>query len=529
MAQEITKNTTPPVVEVYNPRTGELLYSFQEITEEDVEKMYKTAWEAFEKISAMSVRERLEELDKIKQYLIKNREEIAKFITKETGKCLTDALILELFPAVDQIDYYQKYAEKILKDQKVPTPILLMGKKSKIVYEPLGVILIISPWNYPFHLSFVPFVCAFVAGNSAIIKPSRLTPLKGLYEKIIEESGFMKGALQIAYASRKTANLLIEKKPAKIHFTGSVEVGKTIMRQASQYLIPVELELGGKDPMIVFEDVNLERTVNGAIWGSFTNCGQTCTSVERIFVHEKIYDDFVKLMVEKVKKLRTLANTPDPTDEAELDVGCMTADFQIEEIESQIKEAKEKGCEILCGGSREGKSHAFPPTIVTKVGRDYRIQYHETFGPVVTITPFSTEEEAIQMANDSPYGLSASVWSADIKRAERVARKIVTGNVSINNVLATQANSALPFGGIKDSGFGRYRGAQGLYAFSNVKSILIDRQWGRLEAYWYPYSRAKFNLFSKVFESVFQRGIIPLLKTAWLGLKLEILSWKHRL
>lgn len=521
--------STHPTVEVKNPKTGELLYSFQEITEADVEKMYDTAKKAFAIISSMSVRERLNELDKIKQYIIQHREEIAEFITRETGKCITDALLLEVFPSVDQIDYYQKYGEKILRDQKVPTPLLLMGKKSKIVYDPLGIILIISPWNYPFHLSFVPFVCAFTAGNAVIIKPSRITPLKGLYEKIIEESGFMKGALQIAYASRKTANLLIEKKPDKIHFTGSVDVGKIIMKQAAEHLIPVELELGGKDPMIVFEDVNLERTVTGAIWGSFTNCGQTCTSVERIFVQEKIFEPFVNLMVEKAKKLRTLANTPNPSDEKELDVGCMTANFQIEEIESQLEEAKQKGAKVLCGGERRKDSHAFPPTIITNVGRDYRIQYHESFGPVVTITPFKTEEEAIQMANDSPYGLSASVWSADKKRAERVARQIVTGNVSINNVLATQANSALPFGGIKESGFGRYRGAQGLYAFSNIKSILIDHQWNRMEAYWHPYSRKKFELFSQVFESVFKRGILPLLKTAWIGLKLELLARKDRL
>jgi len=524
-----TTMSTPPTVEVRNPRTGEMLYSFLEISEADVKQMYDNAQKAFEIISSMSVRERLDEIDKIKQYIINHREEIAHFITKETGKSITDALILELFPAADQIDYYQKNAEKILKDQKVPTPIILIGKKSKIVYEPLGIILIISPWNYPFHLSFVPFVCAFIAGNSVIIKPSRLTPLKGLYEKIIEESGFMKNALQIAYASRKTANLLIEKKPAKIHFTGSVDVGKTIMKQAAEHLIPVELELGGKDPMVVFEDVNLERTVTGAIWGSFANCGQTCTSVERIFVQEKIFEPFVNLMVEKVKNLKTLANTPNPTDEKELDVGCMTAEFQIEEIESQLEEAKRKGANILCGGEREKGSHALPPTIVTNVGRDYRIQYHETFGPVVTITPFKTEEEAILLANDSPFGLSASVWSADLKRAERVARKIVTGNVSINNVLATQANSALPFGGIKDSGFGRYRGSHGLYAFSNTKSILIDRQGNRIESYWHPYSHQKFELFSQLFESAFKRGIIPLLKTSWIGLKLELLSRKHRL
>jgi acyl-CoA reductase-like NAD-dependent aldehyde dehydrogenase len=207
----------------------------------------------------------------------------------------------------------------------------------------------------------------------------------------------------------------------------------------------------------------------------------------------------------------------------------MTADFQIREIEGQIAEAKERGATFACGGPRVGASHVLPLTVVTDVTPDLKIQSNESFGPVVTVMRFKTEDEAVALANDSPFGLSASVWSADVARAERVARRLVTGNVSINNVLATQGNPALPFGGIKDSGFGRYRGAEGLHAFSNVKSILVDRQSSRLEAYWYPYSREKYGLFAQVIDAVFGGGALGLLKTLWLGMKLEIHTRKHRL
>lgn len=515
--------------EVQNPRTGDTLYTVEEPAPGEITAVYEKARAAAVKLRAMTVRQRLDELRKLQRYLLENRDKVARRICEETGKCITDAMLAEIFPALDIIEYYSKRAEKMLADRKAYTPIMLAGKKSHVIYEPLGVVLIISPWNYPFNLSFLPWVCAFVAGNAAIMKPSKETPLKGLMEEMISESGFMPDALQLVYASRRTADLLIEAKPDKIHFTGSVGAGKKIMAKAAELLIPVELELGGKDPMIVFEDVDMERAVNGAMWGCFVNSGQTCTSIERIFVHEKIYDAFLAMFKDKVEKIVTLDQPEGRDDEYTLTMGCMTAEFQIREIEDQLEKSTAQGARVITGGSRAPGTHRFKPTIIVDVTPDMPIQWRESFGPVVTVTPFKDEEEAICMANDSPYGLSASVWSNDLDRAWRVAGRLVTGNVSINNALATQANSALPFGGVKDSGFGRYKGEIGLHAFSNIKSIQIDRNSNRLEGYWYPYSRTKYELFSAIMNAAYGGRPFGLLKTILGGLKLEYFSRRHRL
>ncbi len=518
-----------PVIEVSNPRTGDVLYQAAEPTAAEVDAVYARAEKAFETLRAMSVGQRLDELLKLKRYLLNNREKVARRIVEETGKCMTDALLTEIFPTLDLIDYYNKYAVRILADKKVHTPLMLLGKKSRIVYEPLGPVLIISPWNYPFNLSVLPFICAFIAGNPVILKPSKETPLKGVLEEMIAESGFMPDALQVVYASRRTADLLIDKKPAKIFFTGSVNVGRKIMARAAELLVPVELELGGKDPMLVFEDVNLNRAVNGAIWGGFVNSGQTCTSVERIFVHESIYEPFLAMLKEKTEGIVTLQHAEGQTDEGALTMGCMTADFQIREIEAQLETSVHMGARIVTGGKRQPGSHVFPPTIVADVAPDMPIQCQETFGPVVTVTPFTDEDEAVRMANDSVFGLSASVWSADSVRARRVARRLTTGNVSINNVLATQANPALPFGGVKHSGFGRYKGEAGLHSFSNIKSVLEDRNSGMLELYWYPYSQEKYALFQAMIDAVFRKSPLRLVRTVAVALKLLRLSRKQRL
>ncbi len=515
------------VIQVRSPRTGELLYEVPEPDAAEVERVYARARAAFERTRAMPVRARLAELGKLKRWLIANRRRVAEFISRETGKSLFDALAMEVFPAVDLITWYEKRAEKILADRKVSTPIMLIGKKSRIAFEPLGPVLIIAPWNYPFNLSFLPFVCAFTAGNPVILKPSKDTPLKPLYEAMLSESGFMADALQVVYASRRTADLLIDARPAKIFFTGSVGVGKKVMARAAELLIPVELELGGKDPMIVFDDVNIERAVNGALWGGLANCGQTCVSVERLFVQRGIYGRFLATLKEKAERLVTLASPEAAKGEEWLSVGSMTTEGQIRTVEEQVEDARRRGAKVLC--ARVPGTRIYPPTIIADVTPDMPVQCEETFGPVITVTPFDTEEEAIRMANDSPFGLAASVWSHDLARAERVARALVTGNVSINNVLATLANPALPFGGVKESGFGRYKGELGLLSFCNIKSIMIDRDSSRLEAYWFPYMPEKFNLIMRVFESAFESGPVALLKTALTGLKLELLSRRHRL
>lgn len=513
------------VLTVKNPTSNQVIYEFESIDKNSINNIFQKARDVSEIIRDLPIYKRVEEISKIQEYIVENKERIISKIVQETGKTKTDALTSEILPTLDVIDYYRKNATKILSDKVVHTPLLLMGKKSKVYYEPLGVILVISPWNYPFYQAVVPFVSAFLSGNSVIYKPSELTPLKGLLEEMFEKTNFIKNSFQIVYGDKETGKQLIENKPDKVFFTGSVEAGKKIMEQASKHLIPVELELGGKDSMIVFDDVDLERTVNGAIWGALTNSGQSCTSVEKLFVHEEIYPRFIKKLEEKVLNL---TNTQNKKDNGDTDIGFMTAEFQIKKIELQIEDAVEKGAKLICGGKRENDSMYFPPTIITNINETMDIYNQETFGPLIPVIKFSDEKEVIKLSNNTEFGLSASVWSKDLERADRVARKLKVGNVSINNVMITEGNPALPFGGIKSSGFGRYKGEEGLISFSNTKSIVIDTQSSKIEANWYPYTSDKYNMFVKLIDSLFSKKS-SLVKTAINGLKLEKISSKRKI
>ncbi len=508
-----------------NPRNGNVLYTVTNPSSDEISAVMDRAQAAHIKVSAMTVQQRAAEAMKLKKYIVENKHKIAQIIVEENGKSLLDAMVGDIFSTLDLIDFYAgkngKNSVKILADQKVHTPLLMMGKKSKIYYNAIGPVLVISPWNYPLNTALTPAICAFMAGNSVIIKPSEWTPLLGVLEPMLKESGFIQDGIQVVAGDRETGKALVESKPAKIFFTGSVRGGKAIMEHASHHLIPVELELGGKDPMVVFGDANLERATNGAVWGALNNTGQGCTSVERCFVEESLYEPFVAKLKEKFAKLSSSDRWGDKPDEGNMDLGAITTPFQLETIRAQVEGAKAQGADVWTAYEPIADAPNYPPTIITNVTDDMDIQREETFGPTITIMPFKGEEEAVCLANDTIYGLSSSVWSSDLEKADRVARRIEAGNVCINDVMVTEGNAALPFGGVKQSGIGRYKSTVGLHNFCNIKSIMVDGGKKPTEGHWYPYSHEKYNLLAKVIDDLAVGGLGGLIRLLGTGSKLD--------
>lgn len=484
---------------------------------------YEKSRNSERKISDLSLKKRLELVENIRQVVLRRQEEIITTIQKETFKARTDIVTSEIFPLFEHLDFIKREAYKALQDEKVPTPIAMMGKSSKIWFEPLGTVLVISPWNYPFYQAIVPITCSFITGNATVYKPSELTPLKGLVESVLKDAGFESDWVSIVYGDGKVGSDLIDQKPQKIFFTGSVATGKKIMAQAAQYLIPVELELGGKDPMVVFEDVNLERAVKGAAWGAFTNSGQSCTSVERLYVQESIYSAFKTKLVEETKKMKLGIDT-----DGDSDMGAMISEKQVSIVADLVKDAVNQGAIMLTGSEWDFKNKMIPPIILEGTTHAMRINQEEIFGPVLPIMRFKDEDEAIRLANDSNFGLSASVWSKDKERALRVSRKLSTGNISINNVMVSEGNHDLPFGGVKESGIGRYKGVHGLRSFCNMKSVLIDADSSKIEANWYPYTKKKYGLFTGLIQSLFGGGIKKWVGLVSYGLPLESEAKKER-
>ncbi|MBI2435204.1 MAG: aldehyde dehydrogenase family protein [Candidatus Hydrogenedentes bacterium] len=509
-----------PITKV-NPRTGETLYTLAEPSEAMLAEVMQRAAAVYEQLKRTTIQERIAETLKLRDYLIAHQQDIAEAIVRENGKCITDALVGDVFTCVDLIDHYAKAAPKILADEKVSTPIMLMGKKSKIMYCPIGPVLVIAPWNYPLNTALTPALCAYLAGNPVVIKTSEWTPLKGVLDRILQESGVFKDAFQVVFGGRDTGRRLVALHPAKIFFTGSVRGGKEVLAQAAPHLIPVELELGGKDPMLVFADAHLDRAVHGAVWGALNNSGQGCTSVERCFVERAIYNVFLERLKTEFGRLSTTDTFSAPEDRGELQLGCITTPFQLEKIAGQVQAARVQGAEVWTAYPPRAAAPMVPPTIVTGASAGMDVQREETFGPVITVTPFDSEEEAIHLANDTEYGLSSSVWTGDLARAERVARAMEAGNVCINDVMISEGNSALPFGGVKQSGMGRYKSAVGLRNFCNIKSIIVDKGKKKKEAHWYPYTAEKYRLFQQVLSAMGQHGLSKWLRLIKAGLRLD--------
>lgn len=486
-------------LEFVNPWNEEIFGEVAESSVDDVKKAMKAGRAAFNHWQNTSIKNRIEYLAKIRKYFVKNLDELVEGISKNTGKVYTDTLSSEIYPTLDIIKYYEKNLGRILKPRKVKTPAFLIGKESYIEYRPMGVIAVIAPWNYPFQLSVIPIISALAAGNCVIYKGSEVTPyVSVLIEEMFKSAGIPEGVIQVLFGGKEIGEEIINQKPDKVFFTGSVATGKKIAESAARDLIPVELELGGKDPMIVFEDANINRAVQGALWGAFTNCGQVCMSVERLYVQESIYDEFLSNLVFEFDKLNYGSDTYD-------DIGSMTSKAQIKIVKNHIDDAIKKGAIAITGRKlKEENGFKINPVILTNVNNDMLVMTDETFGPVLPIMKFKTEEEAIKLANDSPYGLNSSIWTKDLNRAKRVVRQLVTGGCCINDVIISVANPHLPFGGVKNSGIGRYHSEQGIYTFCNQTSIVVDEGRKNKGINWYPYDKKSYRRLKKLISLLYK-------------------------
>ena len=484
---------------------------------------FSAAQQGFDRYRHLSVAARLAELAKLKAEILRSRSSIVERIMAEVGKCRTDALIAEIIGTVDWITWLEANAPALLAPERVKTPITLLGKQSLLLHEAVGVVLVICPWNYPFHNAVTAIAAAVVTGNAVVYKPSEHTPCSGLLEACLATSPVLQALVQIAYGDGAVGEAPIEQGPAKIFFTGSGPTGTKVMAQAARRLIPVELELGGKDAMIVFADSPLQRPVAGALWGAFTNAGQSCSGVERLLVEAAVVEPFLEQLVTQAKHL--VVRSDDPGD---ADLGRMTVAFQRDKVIEHVEDALAKGARLRFG-QLPSKDHLLvTPIILDRITTDMLVWREETFGPVLPVMAFQDEAEAVHLANASDYGLCASVFSADKTRAMRVATALEVGGVSINNVNMSEGNPGLPFGGAKKSGFGKLRGPEGLLGFTRSKAVLIDQSSNKIEANWYPYTREKLRRFDRFVDALYTPRLLRLLYVAWHGLRLEAFSQKPR-
>ncbi|MCB1158686.1 MAG: aldehyde dehydrogenase family protein [Leptospiraceae bacterium] len=497
-----TSETEDIQFQVINPANLEVIGSLPIFNQEQVEEKIRYARETFPSWSSLSLNQRSRELLKLRSYLAKNSEEMISTICLETGKSRMDALT-EVLTVCESIDYVAKQGKKHLKPQKRNTGLILAHKKAYINYHPYGVVGVISPWNYPLILSLTPIVNALMAGNTVVLKPSEITPFTAL--KVLEffqKAGLPEGILQIVTGKGSTGAALVESMGTHmICFTGSTATGKKIAETCAKMLKPVILELGGKDPLLVFEDANLKRAAKAAIWGGFFNSGQTCISVERVYVQDSVYDSFIHLLMEEYKNVRQGQENNFP------EVGSMTSPGQVKILEEHYEDAQKKGAKILVGGIRQEnqKGYYHKPAILVDVNHTMKIMKEETFGPEISIMRFSTEEEGIALANDSCYGLNSSIWTGNANRGKQIAKKIQSGSVCINDCLSNYPVSDLPFGGFKESGMGKVHGPEGIRSFSQIQSVIMNRWFWKLdkELWWYPYSEKFYKFMDRMMKLLF--------------------------
>jgi succinate-semialdehyde dehydrogenase/glutarate-semialdehyde dehydrogenase len=466
----------------------------------DVGPVVAAATAAQESWRQSSFAERRALLVRVARAALARNEEIAAAIVAETGKPIVEAYTTELMLAVEQLAWLARNAGRVLSPETIKYGIpYLPHKRAQVVYEPLGVVAILSPWNLPVAIPLVQAAAAVAAGNAVVLKPSELTPLSSAWvERLFAEAGAPEGLVGVAQGAGETGAALVGADGvAKVVFTGSVANGRTVAAAAGALLRPVTLELGGKDPMLVLRDADLDRSVDGAAYGAFANCGQICVGIERIYVARDLHARFVDALAARARELR-IGRGDDP----DTDLGPLIAERQRARVEDLVAQALERGAEAVTGARRPQiglPGWFYEPTVLVGGDPEARIEQEEIFGPVVTVQAFDSEDEAVELANATRFGLGASIWTRDVERARTLASRIEAGMVWTNDFGHSFAAGSAPWGGRKESGIGRTHSKHGLYDLSHVKLVDTDR--GRVPVpWWYPYGPRAVDGFKGVLE-----------------------------
>jgi acyl-CoA reductase-like NAD-dependent aldehyde dehydrogenase len=416
----------------------------------------------------------------LRRTISRSADRIADVVCGETGKSRADAVLAEALHAAAHADWCARHAAGVLAPRKA-SPWPLYSKAAWVEYQPRGVAAVISPWNYPFLLPFLASASALAAGCAVVLKPSEVTPASGaLVGELVAEAGLPDGVVQVLHGGPEAGSALVRAGVDLVAVTGSTATGRKVAALAAECLLPVIMELGGKDPMIVLEDADLRRAARAAVWGACFNAGQSCVAVERVYVVDTVHDRFVAELEHAFASVRA-------GDGGTRDVGPISHSPQLEVIASQVADAVARGAQLRRGGHRTGAGGRwFEPTLLTGVDHTMAVMREETFGPVVPVMRAPDEEAAVRLANDSPFGLHASLWTADPARARRVASRLRAGAVAINDCLVNYAMPGLPFGGVAASGYGRQGGAEGLRAYCYTRSVTWSRITPRRELQWFP-------------------------------------------